>query len=217
MNIGQEFMLCIVISTEKEASVIPKCVCLFVPLPVCRYPPVSGHQGHVTQLPGPQVALHLTEGDVGMGQSSEHTLLRTSTWLQWNAGGQCGAAVGRPVPTHGNIRTQTGVCVDTDIHRKRQKQTKADRGFECMHSWSLLLQTTRQMCGERELQQLLCVFHVQSFSLYRFFSHTLVPSFTFQQGYCVSPEADKGFLMVQLLGVNGQINLAHLKEKLPIK
>lgn len=44
--------------------------------------------------------------------------------------------------------------------------------------------------------------------------HSITPigMLTFQQGYGVSPDVDKSCLMVQLIGVNDQINSAHLKE-----
>lgn len=103
-------------------------------LPVCRYPPVSGHQDDVTQLSGPQVALHLAEGGVGVGQSGEHTLLRTCTWLHRHAWGQRRAAVRRPVPTNTNTHTHRqkdtkrrrqalNACVDADSLFVRDKET----------------------------------------------------------------------------------------------
>lgn len=70
-----------------------------MPLPVCWYPPFPRHQNDVTQLSGPQVALHLAEGDVSMGQGSEHALLWARAWLHRHTRGQRGAAVGRPVLT----------------------------------------------------------------------------------------------------------------------
>lgn len=50
--------------------------------PVCRYPSLSSHQDHVAQLSGPQVALHLAEGDVSVGQGCENAVLWTCTGLQ---------------------------------------------------------------------------------------------------------------------------------------
>lgn len=61
-----------------------------------RYPSLSSHQDDIAQLSGPQVALHLAEGDVGVGQGGEHALLRTGAGLQRHARGQRGAAVRRP-------------------------------------------------------------------------------------------------------------------------
>lgn len=72
---------------------------------MCWYPALSCHQDDVTQLPGPQVALHLAEGGVSVGQRGEHALLWARARLHGHAGGQCGAAVGRPVLARG---TQTG-------------------------------------------------------------------------------------------------------------
>lgn len=95
-----------------------------------------------------------------------------------------------------------------------QIQTHKETGFECMcWCWFSFCSRQRDRCVDR------CVCSVSSMChiiLCRN-SFTRFLPFTFQQGNCTSPEADKSSLMVQLLGINGQINLAHLKEKLPIK
>lgn len=67
---------------------------------MCRYPSVSSHQNDITQLPRPQVALHLAEGDISMRQSGKHRLLWTGAWLYRHARGEGCAAVRRPVGTH---------------------------------------------------------------------------------------------------------------------
>lgn len=97
---------------------------IYLLLPVCRDPPLSSHQYDITQLPGPQVALHLAEGDVSVGQSSEHALLRTRAWLHRHTRGQRGAAVGRPALAQGHP--------GEDEHRHEQTQRQGDRDFESM-------------------------------------------------------------------------------------
>lgn len=80
--------------------------CSFHLLPVCRYPALSCHQDDITKLPGPQVALHLAEGGVSVGQCGEHAFLRARARLHGHAGGQRGAAVGRPVLTRDTDRRE---------------------------------------------------------------------------------------------------------------
>ena len=52
-----------ILASEDQSTVrcghVSVCVCV---LPVCRYPPVPGHEGDVTQLLRAEVGLHLREG-----------------------------------------------------------------------------------------------------------------------------------------------------------
>lgn len=154
-------------------------------VPVCRYPPVPCHQHHITQLPRPQVALHLGESDICMGHSSEHRLLWTRTGLHGHTRRQCGAAVWGP--------------------GKDKLTQKGDKSLVCMcRCWVLLFYRERQMRGQLLFFFLMSFLHVSS------------PS-PFMQGHFLLPDKNKDPLMLQLLGVNDQINLAHLKERLPIK
>lgn len=115
-------------------------------LPVCRYPPFSSHQYDITQLSGPQVALHLAEGDVGVGQSGEHTLLWTCTRLHRHAWRQCGAAVRRPVPTQWHADRDRHSHKHTRTNRHKEKETETLSA--CVDADSLLFKTKRQMCEE---------------------------------------------------------------------
>lgn len=139
---------------------LPVCVycSVFLLLPVCRYPPLSGHQYDITQLSGPQVALHLAEGHVGVGQSGEHTLLWTRTWLQRHAGGQCGAAVRRPE------------------QRQPFTQTKRRRQKLWVHVLVLILFCSRQRdrCVERATPAAPC--HPCAIFVFVPFPHTYSPS-----------------------------------------
>lgn len=155
------------------------------------YAALPGHQDDVAQLAGPQVALHLAEGEVGVGQGGEHAVLGAGARLHGHAGGQRGAAVGRSEPAH----TQTG----------RQ-------GVLMLILVSLVTKETDVRTGSSASCSFL-------FPLCPFPRTNSPISSIFRPGllYSMSLEADKSPLMVQLLGVNGQINLAHLKEKLPIK
>lgn len=94
-------------------------------LPVCWYPALSRHQDDVTQLPGPQVALHLAEGGVSVGQRGEHALLRARARLHGHARGQCGAAVGRPVLTRDTGRREK----DTGTQSRRVVMTRSSPGL----------------------------------------------------------------------------------------
>lgn len=110
-------------------------------------------------------------------------------------------------------------CAKIGIHTKkrtnRHKEKETEALSACVGADSLLFKTKRQMCGESYTS--CSVSPMRHLFLCAITSHVFALSFTSQQGYCMSPEADKRSLMVQLLGVNGQINLAYLKEKLPIK
>ncbi len=114
----------------------------------------------------------------------------------------CPTVTCRQSHSHKNTHTHT----HTRTNRHKEKETEALSA--CVDADSLLFKTKRQMWGESyDSCSVSSMCHLFLCAI----------SFTFQQGYCMSPEADKSSLMVQLLGVNGQINLAHLKEKLPIK
>lgn len=104
-------------------------------LPVRWDPALSRHQGDVTQLPGPQVALHLAEGGVSVGQCGEHALLWARARLHGHAGGQRGAAVGRPVP-HGGGE-------DTD-KRRRTQRLRVRRDDTDPHSVSVTVAKQKQ-------------------------------------------------------------------------
>lgn len=109
---------------------------------MCRYPPLSSHQYDITQLSGPQVALHLAEGSVGVGQSGEHTLLWTRTWLHRHAWGQRGTAVRRPVPTQ--WRADKDEHSREHTHAQGQTDTKRRRQRHWVHVLMLILFCSRQ-------------------------------------------------------------------------
>lgn len=167
-------------------------LCITFHLPVCRYPPLSSHQYDITQLSGPQVALHLAESDISMGQSREHTLFWTCTWLHGHTRWQRGTAVGSPALTQWHP--------DKDRWRFIHTDTKTRILWVYLSMPVLFLcssQTDR--CVMRSSPAALCFFVP--------FPHS------FHRGCCILPEADKSSLMGQLHGVNDQIYLAHLKTK----
>lgn len=112
---------------------------------MCRYPPLSSHQDDITQLAGPQVALHLAEGGICVGQGGEHTLLWTCTWLHRHAWGQRGTAVRRPVPVTGR-QTQAFTWTHTHTRTNRHKEKETETLSACVDTHSLLFKTKRQMC-----------------------------------------------------------------------
>lgn len=169
-----------------------------------RYSPLPSHQYDITKLSSPQVALHLAEGDISMGQSGKHALLRTRALLHWHTWGQRGTTVRRPAPTQWHTDKDKH---PTNTHGQRQKEKETE-------TFSGFIGEQRDRCVKRATPAVLS--HLM-YPLCIIPSHVFALFFTFQQGYCMSPEADKRSLMVQLLGVNGQINLALFKENLPIK
>lgn len=175
-------------------------LCITFLLPVCRYPPLSSHQYDITQLSGPQVALHLAESDVSVGQSREHTLFWTRTWLHGHTRWQRGAAVGSPALTQWHPDKDRWRFIHTDTKRRSLREVW---GYVSMPFPPALCSSQTDRCVMRSSPAALCFFVPFPHSLHR--------------GCCILPEADKSSLMGQLQGVNDQINLAHLKTKLPIK
>lgn len=110
-----------------------------LPLPVRRYPPLSNHQYNITQLSGPQVALHLAESYVSMAHSSEHTVL----WLHWHTRGQCCTAVRCPAR---HRQTQKGI--NENINTQSCNKSVSARWFSFVQD--------RETAVLRELHQLLC-------------------------------------------------------------
>lgn len=104
------------------------------------------------------------------------------------------------------------VTGDKDIHTDMEKRTQTLSARD--DADSVVLKTKREMYSES------CA-SCSVFSMCHLFLNSILSllfpfSSTFQQGNCMSPGADKGSLIVQLLGGNDQINLAYFKEPLTI-